>query len=63
MRKNQRIDECAEWCKFARENNLICTIGSDFHNDDGIRPIIGLGNDKITLSNEDIEKILNYLLG
>ena len=62
-RNNQRIDECAEWCKFARENNLICTIGSDFHNDDGIRPIIGLGNDKITLSNEDIEKILNYLLG
>lgn len=60
-RNNNKIDECAHWKKFAKEHNLICTIGSDFHNDDGIRPVIGFTNNPINLSIEEINKILDYL--
>lgn len=61
-RSNNVIDECDIWNRFAKENNLISTVGSDFHNDDNIRPLIGLINTNLKLSNEEIEKIINYLL-
>lgn len=61
-RNNNVIDECDIWNKFAQENNLISTVGSDFHNDDNIRPLIGLINTNLKLSSEEIDKIINYLL-
>ncbi|MBQ7031509.1 MAG: PHP domain-containing protein [Bacilli bacterium] len=45
-RNNNKIDEVEKWNKFANDNNLeIITIGSDFHNKDGIHPEIGFINE------------------
>ena len=57
-----KINECEKWNKFAMDNNLITTIGSDFHNDDGIHPTIGLIDEDIKLSEDEIESIINNLL-
>lgn len=62
-RNNNKINESDYWNNFADSNNLISTVGSDFHNNDGIRPRIGLIGEKIDLTSGDIDKILNYLLG
>ena len=32
--------------KFANENNLLTSIGSDFHKEDGLHPTIGLNDYK-----------------
>lgn len=61
-RNNNSIDEVNYWNDFARSHNLITTIGSDFHNDDGIHPNIGLIGEAISLNDNDIENILNKLL-
>lgn len=61
-RNNNKIDECEHWRNFAKENGLICSFGSDFHNEDGIRPNIGFTNWKMEFSKESVEIILNYLL-
>lgn len=59
-RNNKKHNEVNKWNAFAKENNLIVTIGSDFHNKDGIRPIIGLINE-IDLNEDTIEDILKNL--
>lgn len=48
-RNNQIFDETSKWNNFAKENNLFVTIGSDFHNKDGIRPEIGFINTEFSL--------------
>lgn len=60
-RNDNRIDESSHWREFAKEHNLICSVGSDFHLDDGIRPVIGFKNWDIEFSREDAYKILDYL--
>ena len=60
-RNDNRIEESFHWREFAKKHNLLCTVGSDFHFDDGIRPIIGFKNWDIEFSNEDADKILDYL--
>ena len=60
-RNNNKFDETAKWNKFAKENNLFVTVGSDFHNKDGIRPEIGFVNTNFTLSDEKIDEILENL--
>ena len=57
-RNNNKIDEIEKWNKFAKENNLFTTVGSDFHNKDGMRPEIGFVNTNFALSEEEIEKII-----
>lgn len=54
-------DDTEKWNTFAIENNLISTIGSDFHNKDGLRPEIGFRNTDFTISREEISSILRYL--
>ena len=54
-------DDADKWNTFAKENNLISTIGSDFHNKDGLRPEIGFRNTDFTISREEISSILRYL--
>lgn len=54
-------DDINKWNSFAKSNNLISTIGSDFHFDDGIKPNIGFRNKKYTISKEEIDEILKYL--
>lgn len=58
---NKIYDESKKWNQFAKENNLFVTIGSDFHNKDGIRPEIGFINTNMSLKEEKIEEILNSL--
>lgn len=60
-RNNNLINEINLWKKFADELNLICTIGTDFHNFDNIRPTIGFNNYDIEISNKEIENILDFL--
>lgn len=60
-RNNQIFDETKKWNEFAKENNLLVTIGSDFHNKDGIRPEIGLINTSFILEDNIIENILKNL--
>ena len=61
-RNNQMINEIEKWKKFAKEHNLFVTVGSDFHNKDGIRPEIGFVNTSFTLEDEEIENIMDNLL-
>lgn len=58
---NKVINDIDKWTEFASKNNLFVTIGSDFHQDDGIRPVVGLVN---VLNDEDLpdtNKILENL--
>ena len=61
-RNNNKINETDKWNRIAKDNNLLTTIGSDFHNKDGIHPIIGLINEEINLSDDEKERIINGLL-
>ena len=58
-RNNNKINEVEFWNNFAKENNLKTTIGSDFHVANGIHPVIGLLNEDINLSSEEVDKIVN----
>lgn len=60
-RNENKINDIAKWTKLAKENNFFTTIGSDFHNHDAIRPKVGLINEDINLSLEEINQILNNL--
>lgn len=59
-RNNNKINEVKLWNKFAIDNALVSTIGSDFHLSDGIRPIIGLVDEEV---DANIDDILNYIEG
>lgn len=54
----QKINEIDIWNKIGEKNNLICTVGTDFHNIDEIYLFIG----DIKLEEEKIDKVLNFLL-
>lgn len=58
---NNKINETDFWNQFAKENNLKVTIGSDFHNKDGLHPIIGLLGENITISKDYIDSLLEWL--
>lgn len=59
---HEKINESDKWNIFAKKNNLMVTIGSDFHRKDGSHPEIGLINEKIDLSEEIMNKIINDLV-
>lgn len=61
-RFNHKKNDIDKWSSFANNHNLVSTIGSDFHIDDGIHPKIGLIGEDLSLHNSDIDKILNFLL-
>lgn len=61
-RNNNKIDEIKKWKNFADQNNLLVTIGSDFHNEDGIRPQIGLISERLNLNDEDVNNIIEDIL-
>ena len=60
-KKGNRIDEVYFWKKFAKENDLLYSVGSDFHNEDGVHPDIGFSNWDIEFSKEEAYTILDYL--
>lgn len=55
---DNKINEVKKWNKFAKENGLFVTIGSDFHNKDGIRPEIGFVNTDFVLEDKMVDEIL-----
>ena len=57
-RYDNKINEVKKWNKFAKENGLFVTIGSDFHNKDGIRPEIGFVNTDFVLEDKMVDEIL-----
>lgn len=58
---NNMFDDIDFWKDFAEKHGLFQTVGSDFHLDDGVRAKIGFKNYDLTLSKENVEKILNCL--
>lgn len=60
-RNDEMHDDTDKWNTFAKKNNLISLIGSDFHNKDGLRPEIGFRNTNLKISKEEINNILKYL--
>ena len=56
-----KFDETVKWNKFAEENDLFVTIGSDFHNKDGIRPEIGFMNTNFTIEDKSMNEMLKNL--
>ena len=61
-RNGNKINESTHWNSFAKHHNLITTIGSDFHKNDGIHSDIGLINEDIVLNDNEINYIINNLL-
>ena len=60
-RNENIINEVAKWNKFAKENNLFVTVGSDFHKKDGIHPEIGFVNTKFMLNDNVIYDIITNI--
>lgn len=60
-RNNNKFDETKKWNEFAKQNNLFVTVGSDFHNKDGLRPEIGFVNTDFVLPEEVIDEIIANL--
>lgn len=60
-RNNQKINDVDKWNAFAKKHHLKVTVGSDFHNKDGIRPEIGLIHEDLHLSDDTVEDILEFV--
>lgn len=60
-KNGKKINEINNWNKFAMDNNLKITIGSDFHSIDNIHPTIGLLQEEIHLTNKEIDSIIYWL--
>ena len=61
-RNNNRIDEIEKWNKFSKKHNLFVTVGSDFHNKDGIRPEIGFINTDFALGTIVVNGIIENII-
>lgn len=59
-RYNIKHNDIDKWLAFTNKNNLFSTIGSDYHNDDILRPKIGLINENIIINEDDIVKKILY---
>ena len=59
---NSKFNEIEKWNKFAKENNLFVTVGSDFHCKNGIKPEIGFVNTDFILEDEVIDEIVKNLI-
>ena len=56
-----RINEMKKWNTIAKEHHFITTIGSDFHQHDGIHPEIGFINEPINFEKLNVEEIIDQL--
>lgn len=62
-RNNNIVNEIEKWNKFAEENHLFVTIGSDFHIEDRNHAGIGLENVGVVLEDEKANEILEKIRG
>lgn len=60
-RNNNIVNEIEKWNKFAEENHLFVTIGSDFHMEDRNHAEIGLENVGVVLEDEKANEILEKI--
>ena len=60
-RNNNIVNEIEKWNKFAEENHLFVTIGSDFHMEDGNHAEIGIENVGVVLEDEKADEILEKI--
>ena len=60
-RYNEKINDIEKWNKFAFDNKLVRTVGSDFHNEDNLHPTVGLINEDINLTKEEIDEIIDNI--
>lgn len=60
-RNNDKINEIKKWTTIAENNNLLATIGSDFHNEDLIRPTIGLKGEDLKINSQYIKCLIDKL--
>lgn len=60
-RNNNKHNDISKWNKLANKLNLPTTIGSDFHKDDKLHPLVGLINEDITLTDSEINKIISFV--
>lgn len=60
-RNNNIVNEIEKWNKFAEENHLFVTVGSDFHMEDGNHAEIGLENVGVVLEDEKADEILEKI--
>lgn len=60
-RNGKIIDETDKWNKFAKENNLFVTVGTDFHKKEGVYKEIGFVNTNFKLEDETINEIIKNL--
>lgn len=61
-KNNNKINEANFWNEFAKEHNLKTTIGSDFHNKDGLHPVIGFKGEDIRVDEKYIDNLVDWLL-
>lgn len=59
---NNKINEINLWNDFAKKHNLKTTIGSDFHNEDGVHPTIGFIGEELGLKDNEIKNIIDWIL-
>ena len=55
------IDETDKWNKFAKENDLFVTVGTDFHRKEGVYKEIGFANIDFKLEDEVIKEIIKNI--
>ena len=55
------IDETDKWNKFAKENDLFVTVGTDFHRKEGVYKEIGFANMDFKLEDEVIKEIIKNI--
>ena len=60
-RNGKIIDETDKWNRFAKENNLFVTVGTDFHRKDGTHPEIGFVNTDFKLEDKVVDEIIRNL--
>lgn len=60
-KNNNKINEVKFWNEIAKEVGLMSTIGSDFHVDNGIYPVIGLVNEDINLDEKEANELIDWL--
>ena len=60
-KKGTRRNESKKWGEVAKARGLFETIGSDFHWNDGVKPLIGFVNEEMEFSDEQIESLMNAI--
>lgn len=61
-RNNKKINEVEKWNEFAKKNNLLVSVGSDFHKYDENYIDIGFSNMKFIIKESEIDDILKNIL-